>query len=199
MKENQALFCPRRRKFLSSLIPLCGLSSFGCSAGFGAFAFSLGNQEKHKFEKEWGQTYEQAFRWKFEYVIAMMKQFSEYLGKDKLIEMIKSAGDEISRRNAKDDPKFSFIEWMKEGSAYFQNMMTREVIERTERACEIRVSECLWYKIFKEYDATDIGYAYVCYNDFASAKEVHSKITLVRTKTLMQGHDCCNHRWIWRG
>ena len=102
-------------------------------------------------------------------------------------------------RNTKNDPNFSFAEWLKGGQTYFKNMMTREVIERTDRVCEIKVSECLWYKMFKEYDATDIGYAYVCYNDFAAAGEAHPKIKLERTKTLMQGHDCCNHRWIWQG
>ncbi len=198
MNEDNALHYPGRRQFLSSIIPFCGLSSFGCDA-FSSFAFSRGNQEKHKFDKEWGHTYEQAFKWKFEYLIAMMKQFSEYLGKDHLLEMIRNAGDEISRRNAKDDPKFSFDEWVKGGQTYFKNMMTWEVIEQTDRVYEMKVSECLWHKIFKEYDAMDIGYVYVCYNDFASAKEAHSKITLERTKTLMQGDDCCNHRWIWQG
>ena len=199
MKTNNALYHAGRRQFLSSIIPICGLSSFGCGVWLTPSPCSRGDQEKHKFEREWGHTYEQAFRWKFEYIIALMKQFSEYLGKDRLLEMLRNAGDEISRRNAKNDPNFSFDEWMKGGQAYFQNMMTREIIERTDKVCEIRVSECLWHKIFKEYDATDIGYAYVCYNDFAAAREAHPKVKLERTKTLMQGHDCCNHRWIWQG
>jgi hypothetical protein len=46
--------------------------------------------------------------------------------------------------------------------------------------------------------AVDIGYAVICHPDFASAEGYSTKLRLVRTKTLMQGHDCCNHRWLWK-
>jgi len=123
-----------------------------------------------------------------------MKCFGEDLGIDKLIEMIKRAGDELSKKESANDPDFSFVEWINGGDV-FSNMMTLEEIERSDRVYEMRVYECLWEKIFREKDATDIGYAYVCYNDFASARAVNPKIKLERTKSLMQGHDCYNHRW----
>jgi hypothetical protein len=198
MKENDIFIDPGRRQFLSSIISFCGISCMGCGALLGSAPSPQGNKEKHRFEMEWGHTFEEAFKWKYEFFIALLKQFGEYLGRDKLIEMIKSAGDEITLKDAKDDPDFSFAEWTKGGEIY-KNMMIREVVERTDKAYEIEVSECLWAKIFKEYDAADIGYALICYNDFASARASHSKMKLERTKTLMQGHDCCNHRWIWNG
>jgi len=198
MKGNSVLDDPGRRQFLSSVISFCGLAGFSCRALLGSTPSPEGSPEKHKFALEWGHTFEEAFRWKYEWFIAMMKQFGEYLGRDRLIGMIKNAGDEICQRAAKNDPDFSFSEWLKGGGVY-KNMMTKEIIERTDKVYEMKVSECLWAKIFKEYDAADIGYAYVCYNDFADAKATHPKLKLERTKTLMQGHDCCNHRWIWLG
>lgn len=52
-------------------------------------------------------------------------------------------------------------------------------------------------KTFLEKNAGDIGYLTICYGDSASAKAYHPKLKLRLTKTLMQGFDCCNHRYTW--
>jgi hypothetical protein len=201
MKENNTLLKTDRRQFISTIIPACAFSCLGFKTLSAIGQLERKPKEKprkHKFQKEWCHTYEEAFRWKHEWYIEIIKRFEEYLGKDKLIEMIKNAGDEISKSEAKNDPYFSFVEWLK-GGERFQNMMTRKIIEKTDKVYEIKVSECLWTKIFQERDATAIGYALVCYNDFAAARAVNPKVKLERTKTLMQGHECCNHRWTFKG
>ena len=42
-----------------------------------------------------------------------------------------------------------------------------------------------------------IGHAHVCYGDYAWARGFNPKIKMVRDKTLMQGHEYCNHRYIF--
>jgi len=62
------------------------------------------------------------------------------------------------------------------------------------------VTECLWAKIFreaKEPDAVDIGYAFGCYPEFVITQTFNPQFKLILTKTLMQGHDCCNQRTVW--
>jgi hypothetical protein len=71
-----------------------------------------------------------------------------------------------------------------------------EIVEDSAQAFEYRISQCLWAKMFREEDAGDIGYAAVCYPDYAVASALSPKLKLVRTKTLMQGHDCCNLRYV---
>lgn len=191
MDNKNLTFDQSRRQFLSSLLPLCSISCFRLD----------GFQEKvtkHKFQKEWGHTYEEAFKWRYGYYIEIMEEFSKYIGREKLIEMIMRAVDDSNPICENDDPNFSFLEWIG-GGEYYQNMMTWEIMERSEKAYEMKVSECLWAKTFQERNAADIGYATVCYSDFSAAKTSHSKITLVRTKTIMQGHGYCDHRWIWEG
>ncbi len=78
-------------------------------------------------------------------------------------------------------------------------MMAYEVIEKSDEVYEMKVTECLWAKTFRDKNAADIGYATVCHGDFTEATAYHPKLKLKRTKTLMQGHDCCNHRWTWEG
>jgi len=156
-------------------------------------------EKKHKFQEIFSHTYEEAFRWRYEYYIKLMLRFAEHLGRDRLIEMIKQAADENRMANASDNKDFSFEKYICPGDTTYRNMMTWDVVERTDRIYEMRVTECLWTKIFKEFNAEDIGYATVCHGDFADARAAHPKLRLERTKTLMQGHDCCNHRWVFEG
>ena len=69
-------------------------------------------------------------------------------------------------------------------------------MEDTKTAFEVKVTECIWAKTFHDLKAPDIGYAMVCHADFAIATAFNPKMKLIRSKTLMQGHDCCNHRWV---
>jgi hypothetical protein len=79
---------------------------------------------------------------------------------------------------------------------FWRHVLTFELVENTAKAAEIKVTECLWAKTFREANAADIGYAFVCHGDFAYAPAFNPKMKMIRTKTLMQGHDCCNHRYV---
>ena len=70
-----------------------------------------------------------------------------------------------------------------------------EIVEDTETAFEVRVTECLWAKTFRDADAADLGYACICHPDYAMAKAFNPKLHMVRDKPLMQGCSHCNHRW----
>ena len=78
-------------------------------------------------------------------------------------------------------------------------MLTDEVIEQTETFVHSKITECLWSKTFREANAADIGFAAVCYPDYAMTSAFNPKIKLVRPTTLMQGHDCCDFRYHWEG
>ena len=81
----------------------------------------------------------------------------------------------------------------------FKKVLTAEIVEDTDQAFEMKVTECLSASTFLAKEAGDIGYAFVCWGDYAWAEGFNPKIKLVRDKTLMQGHACCNHRYIWTG
>lgn len=153
--------------------------------------------EQHKFQKDFCQTYEDAFIWRFGYYLDIMQRFAEYLGRDTLIEMIMRAVDESHEIRASDNPEHTLAKYIEYGNKTYKNMMTWEVIEHTDNVYEMKVTECLWARVFQDRNAADLGYATICYSDFSAAKAYHSKLKLERTKTIMQGHDCCNHRWTW--
>jgi hypothetical protein len=89
--------------------------------------------KKHKFQEIFSHTYEEAFRWRYEYYIKLMLRFAEHLGRDKLIEMIKQASDADTMSNASDGKDFSFEKYICPGETTYRNMMTWEVVERSDR------------------------------------------------------------------
>jgi hypothetical protein len=192
-----------RRNFLAKALPACAVSCLGCSAARAQEA----PPAKHKFQEPSGLTYEQVFRMAFqEGFIPTMKALAEDVGKDKLLEMLKSACSRTAAREvaqqASKSPKrdlAAFAEPLVHPKELYKHALTYQIVEHTEKALEIKVTECLWAKTFREQDAADIGYVAICHPDFATAPAFNPKMNMVRTKTLMQGHDCCNHRWEMTG
>ena len=70
------------------------------------------------------------------------------------------------------------------------------IVEDTESAFEIKVSECLWAETFRAQDAGDIGFAWICYADYSWPQGFNPKLKMIRDKTLMEGHEYCNHRYV---
>ena len=85
---------------------------------------------------------------------------------------------------------------MRKPTPLYRHALSFEILEDKPTVFEARVTECLWAKTFRDADAADIGYVSMCYPDLASAPIYNPKIKLTLTKTLMQGNDCCNHRWV---
>jgi len=68
-----------------------------------------------------------------------------------------------------------------------------ECLENTPKKMRFKVIRCPIAENLKRYKAPDIGYALHCASDPGIAAGINPKIKFSRTKTLMQGHDCCDH------
>jgi len=53
----------------------------------------------------------------------------------------------------------------------WDNSLTGEILTDTENVLEIKYTECLYAKTFREADAGDIGYAALCYGDYPWTKQ----------------------------
>ena len=107
---------------------------------------------------------------------------------------------EYGRRHAERSPDNTFQSYVNTfRSPMYEQPLTMEIVEDDEKTFEVKVTECIWAETFLEAEAGDIGFALVCYGDYAWAEGFNRQIKMVRDKTLMQGHDLCNHRYIWKG
>jgi hypothetical protein len=199
-----------RRQFLFKMLPAGVLFGFGCGRLFGSEATEEAAavlSETHKFLADSGKTYKEVYELVFKYnFIPYMEHFAMYLGRDELIELLKRAATEHyaerGRNWAKGMKKREFaayFDFVREPSREWIHTCTHEIIEDTDNVLEIKYTECIYADIFREVNAQDIGYAAFCYGDFAIFPALDPRIKVIRTKTLMQGDDCCNHRFIWEG
>ena len=201
-----------RRDFITKIVPACAATCLIPGNFPGRLITdekSISQQAKPNFDQQIKSrlTYRQYFNKRFkEYYIPLMKELSNEIGKERLIEIIKRTSYrlnfELGKRIASRAPNNTLYTLMggfrnanKNGMLY--NSDPWEVVEDTENAFEIKIKDCLTAVVFREEDAADFGFATVCYADYALPQGFNPKIKLVRDKTVMQGHDCCNHRYVW--
>lgn len=179
---------------------LCAVGSLAC-LGCSRFAFAAdeGDAPAHKFAAMSEMSFEEVF--KFAYVnsfIPTMKVLADRIG----LESIQSAASESAAHEigkmAESLPSRGLADWvsgLKNPNHLWKHVLTSEIVEDTENAFEVRITECLWAKTFRDADAADLGYAYVCHPDYAMASAFNPTMRMTRDKTLMQGFSHCNHRW----
>ena len=203
--NNQSLDKQSRRQFMK-LLSAGSLVCLGCGH---LFALPQSGEKtpvsakKHKFQEDAKMTFEQVFTAAYQSDVQIMNALAEKIGKDKFIAMLKEASAETAAAGAKQManslPKndlAAFTSVMKKPDYFWKHALTFEIVEDTKTAFEVKISECIWAKTFRDFKAPDIGYAMICHSDFAMARAYNPKMKLARTKTLMQGHDFCNHRWV---
>jgi hypothetical protein len=200
--------CPLdRRHFLQRIVPLGCLSCLGASAMFRDS--SLASQDvpaPHKFKEDSQYSFEELFRFAFaENLVRHLGGVGDQIGRDRLIEILKTATEDrvrrVAKRAAQEPGKHDFKtynDWARNPDRYWKHVLTFDIIEDTSSAFEVKVTECLWAKTFREANAADIGYAVICHADFAFAEGYSTHLRLVRSKTLMEGCDRCNHRYLWQ-
>lgn len=79
----------------------------------------------------------------------------------------------------------------------YSSILTHEVVEDTEKAFGLRVTECCIAEVFHAAGVGGaIGHAAVCNMDYYWPTAFNPNLKMERTRTLMQGHDHCNHRYV---
>lgn len=206
MKKKSHPVITNRRQFLKSILPAGTVLCFGCS---GLFALpqtqekSKAAVKKDKFLEDSGMSFQDVFAFTFlNYYIPIMKKMAEEQGKELFLEKLKKAVSDAAVENmrnmVKSFPKrdLAMMAIFTKTNPLFQRAMSYEFVEETKNSFEIKVSRCLWAETFRQANAAELGYITICHADYPMTTAFNPKIKMIRTKTLMQGHDCCNHRYV---
>ena len=182
----------KRRHFITRSCAVGTSLCFGCSQFF-SFVNAKDAQPVKPFQDKYaensGMSYEQVFNFAYrDFFVPQLIAASKEIGREKFIEILKTATDEV----------YSKPELMKRINStlpkqFWSNVLNQEVLENTPDLRVVKITKCLWAKTFREADAADIGYAMLCYGDYANARL--NKQKLERETTLMQGHDSCLLKW----
>lgn len=209
MSESASINGINRRQFISRVVPACSVACLGAGnllAWTSPEMMTTFQEEEHKFEKEFGRklSIKQFYAVRYGEFIRIAKALEKEMGKEKMIEFLKKNTQERMRieglNHAKNSPDNSFKTYVNTfRPPKYSDSLTHEIVEDTDTAFELKVSECIWAKTFLDANAGEIGFAHICYGDYTWAESFNPKIKMVRDKTLMQGHEICNHRYLWTG
>ena len=162
------------------------------------------NEQKFSEQMDRKITYKRWMQQRHNKYIAILKHLENDIGKERLIELLKKASYEENVKLGKQlsgqiSSLKTFANPFRDENSNLSKTIVREVVEDTDKAFALRITACVEEIVFWEADAPDLGYACVCHADFGLPVGINPKLKLIRTKTLMQGHDCCNHRYVWEG
>jgi hypothetical protein len=202
--KDDALIKNDRREFLRKTFSSCAFCCFAAHIAFGSDEFNpITTNQKHKFESDSGMSMQQVYDFAFrENYIPAMKNLMKQIGKEKFLEMLKKSSemqyesDENAYFKNKERTLKTWSDFSKKLMKDWDNILTGEILTDTENVLEIKYTECLCAKTFREADAGDIGYAALCYQDYPWTKQFNPNLKLIREKTLMEGDDCCHFKWI---
>ncbi len=209
MSNDNSVLKIDRRRFFTRLVPGCAMAFLGTknagASGLSGRTF-FHQEDKHKFDAPFDRplTFRQFFSIRYGEFIKLAGSLEKEMGREKLIEFLKAKTTaellQVGRRQAEQSPDQSFATYVQTfKSPSYEKTLTMAIVEDTEKAFELKVTECIWASTFLAAKAEEIGFAAVCFGDYAWAEGFNPKIKLIRDKTLMEGHDRCNHRYVWEG
>ena len=70
----------------------------------------------------------------------------------------------------------------------------KEDLELSETKYDFNIKRCRYAEMYKELGLAELGFFLSCGRDFDMIKGFNPKMTLGRTKTIMEGHDICDFR-----
>ncbi len=192
-----------RRDFLKKAFSSCAICCLTAIKVYGNNKKNLVNgNEEHKFLADSGMSLQEVYNFAYnQWYIPAMKNLKDQIGQDRFIEMLKKSTDKIYEIEIDVNKDYSmntlktFAKKIITASENMKDRLTFQVVRQDENLFEIKYTECLWAKTFREANAADIGYAGICYGDYGITKSFNPKLQLDRNKTLMQGHDCCHFKW----
>jgi predicted ArsR family transcriptional regulator len=129
----------------------------------------------------------------------LIKAFIEEFGEEKTLAVVRKVVGRLARQSGKDlakalggntmaDLARGLVAWAK-GDAY-----EMEVMSLSEREYIYNITRCRYAEMYREIGLADLGVILSCGRDFELISGFNPKMKLTRTKTIMEGHDCCDFR-----
>jgi len=155
-------------------------------------------------------TIEGILKYANETYVPILQNLANDVGREKFLDMLRKASVEnvtqLVSAMAKDVPErdlVAFAEMITNMLNSFPNnkMLTYEVAQKTDKVFEVKVTECLSAKVFREMKAEDIGTSVFCYPwcDNPISQAFNPRIRGSLPKNLMKGDDVCIARFVWEG
>jgi len=160
--------------------------------------------ENHKFNglMDHPLTYQQYFQLEYgAHFIPYLKILEKEIGREKVLETLETLAIEEARKyadhvRAQGNCDLSvFRNTYNPAVPEFNQILSIEILENTDKIYEIKITECIWAKTFRDADAAEFGLAAVCAGDAPFARFISPNIDCELTGTCMEGKPFCILRY----
>lgn len=186
-----------RRQFLFKTIIAGSLLGIGCPR------LLASNKIEGKNSAETDKTIEETIRFVYQNNIPIYKGLAKEIGSEKLNKLLQMISAENWANAIKMMSKDIQEKNIENFAAFMANLLSNppynsiikyEVTEKTDKVLETKYTECLLAKIYKEMDATDIGWSIECSAGDALVKAYNPQMSAKNPKNFMKGDNVCIER-----
>ena len=195
-----------RRELLTRTVPACAVACLGLGRfpGLASLSQTPTRQGQHKFDvpHEISLSSRQRAQMTFRGLIQLIQVLRSELGEPEAVRLLDlmsaDIGRQVGARQAQNSPDTSFQTFVQVfRPPNFADSLTHEVVEDSEKVFALKVTECVSAEVMRSAGLGGaIGHAAVCNMDYFWPPAFNPNFKLARSKTLMQGDDICNHRYI---
>ncbi len=195
-----------RRTLLTRTAPACAAACIGLGKfpGLAALVNEPKAQEQHKFDvlQDVPMSSRRRAQMMYRGLTPVVQLLREELGESETIRMLNITSADIGRqvgsRQAQASPDTSFQTFVQVfRPPNYADSLTHEVVEDTEKVFALEVRECISAEVLESVGlGGEIGHAIVCNMDYYWPTAFNPDFKMERDKTLMQGNDVCNHRYV---
>ncbi len=164
--------------------------------------------ENPKWSEKMNITYEEYFGRSYSIphpgIFRLVREMKAEFGREKAFEILDRAARGLTvegiKRSVEAVPLHSFqefVEGRRNKGPIALHGTSEEVLEETDEKQTFNMTGCLWAKAWREMGGADVGYVWNCRQDFPLVRAMHPSLRLKRSKTLMEGADCCDFTYYW--
>jgi hypothetical protein len=188
-----------RRNFLTKCFAAGSMVCFGCLGN----AVSLGQEPQGSFPQD-SLKNEELLRFALGYTLPLMKKMQVTMGKMPFLDLLEKSADAsmadkmiVMSKDIKDRSmkKFGELILQLHSTSPVNEGIKYEVTEHTDKVFEMKVTECLMARVYKELNANTIGYSVECHPSDAIVKAFNPNAKCIKNKNMMIGDPFCIERY----
>jgi predicted ArsR family transcriptional regulator len=133
--------------------------------------------------------------------IALLNAFKKRYGSE-VFQIIEQANGEASREAYKKNADSSNERSIEDLVTLIWEPLRKQGLEfsmeQTINGLQMKCTKCPVADLYRQAGGTDWGYHLYCAADKHIVEAFNPNIGFRRSKTLMEGHDCCDHFYFWK-
>ncbi|MFW9918064.1 MAG: L-2-amino-thiazoline-4-carboxylic acid hydrolase [Candidatus Thorarchaeota archaeon] len=162
----------------------------------------MAENQSHKFQNKIQITYQQLFHQRYTRLVSFFNELEKVIPREELLKVVRDWSERSSIKSVGEERASSFEEFKNYWKTvsygeYFSQVVSVDFPHESDTELHCNYSECLFAKTFRDLGAEELGLIIGCDQDHSFINTMNPRLKLKRTKTLMEGHDQCNHVFIW--